>query len=223
MSENYYASPEVVERVDTDVLREYRWSLIWLARGMMGMILSFVLGVGMAWLTEVFWWRYFLQYYNWSWALGFGMFCVLQLLGAVMCWIGASRLRWDAKWLIPLSGVLFVLMFGVGFIEAQVNSPPLISAMLVFGFSCWAWQAFLLWMAWWMESRWLMVTAGLVLLTFSIAGFATMYVFLQLRDCWQMWLAMISGVGYFGLYAILLIGTLKRLWTLVARSLEGVQ
>lgn len=238
LTDNFYASPEAVEQVDSDELREYRRTLGRLARGLMWVMLSFVAAVGAALVTEAFLRNYLAAWVDVAGIVFIGAFCGLQLLGAVYCWLGAEGFVENGRLLIAASGVLSVVMLFFGYMTKI--GPPIL-AMLAFGFSCWCWQVFLLRLARKVESLWLTWNAWLVIATFSVAGFATLAVFgidkfgppvihyqptplqefLNVCQSVGVGIAMISGFAYFGLYAIVLIGLWKRLWTLVARAWEG--
>lgn len=215
MNENLYASPEEVRVADSMELRAYRRSLGWLGRGLMWMILSLAVAWGYV-LTE--WFFHSLLLLD-AWYVVLIVFCVLQLIGMVYCWRGAAMFRTDWHGLVVISGVLFVVTLVFTHLT-EAGSPIL--AMLFFGFSCWCWQLFLLLTARQLESRWMTRTAGLTLLSFSIAGFATLAFFGDDMES-IVTVAMISGFAYFGLYAILLVGLWKRVWTLIARSMEDLQ
>lgn len=214
MNKNPYSSPEAVEQVDSEPLREYRRTLGLLARGLMCVMMSITLAWGYG-LSE---WSFVLD--NVVWYAFLAVFCGLQLVGAVYCWRGAAGGMPGWRTLIVASAALAVPAVVFGHWSWRIECEPFFIAMLFFGFSCWCWQAFLLLLARQMKSRWLTWTAVLVLGTFSIAGFSTLAAFGGRHEPF-VYVAMRSGFAYFGLYAILLIGLWKRLWSLVARSWEG--
>lgn len=244
MSENLYASPEAVQRVDSQPLREYRRTLGLLARGLMWVMLSFVIGYAASWACTLmlrpsndFFWTMEVPTY-----VGLTVFWVLQIVGMVYCLVGAGGFVKAGRWLLAGCGVMLAVML-IFYLALEWKDGPPVPVMLFFGFGCWCWQVFLLLLAWKTKSRWLMGVAVLVLLTFSVAGFATMAVFglnfplfvstgeienmtpqEKLNYEWQCAVfqtAITSGMAYFSLYALLLIGLWVRLWKLIARAWEG--
>ncbi len=225
--ENPYVSPEVTEMVETDAVVKYRRSLTAMAQGVMCVMLSFVVAITcmiVGNLVEM-WLR--LEIINGANVVGLSLFCGLQFIGAMYCYSAADVFAENGKLLIFSCGILFVSAILLRYFTVHPLSSDVWSfvAMLLFGCSCWCWQVFLLRLARRTESRWLTLAARLVLLTFTIAGFATMSFFAiasQPGFPLPVGVALFSGFAYFGLYAVLLIGLWKRLWMLVVRSQEGV-